>query len=168
MFSGQKGNYIEKDNPDPVDLYGRSKLLGEVHGEHCLTLRTSIIGRELQTKYGLIEWFLSQKSKAVKGFSRAIYTGFTTQVLAEIIANVIEQHPDLSGLWHVSSDPISKYDLLHLVNQAFQLDITIERDEAFVCDRSLDSSRFRQATGYQPPTWSEMITQLAHERKEMS
>jgi dTDP-4-dehydrorhamnose reductase len=165
VFSGGQGNYTEDDIPDPVDLYGRSKLLGEVNTSGCFTLRTSIIGRELYTRYGLIEWFLSQKGKHVKGYARAIYTGFTTSVLADLICRIVDHYPELSGVWHVSSDPISKYELLKLVNQVFKLNITIEKDEAFVCDRSLNSSRFRKAIGYTPPTWQEMITQLVLEEK---
>ena len=163
VFSGRQGNYREGDNPDPLDLYGRTKLLGEVSGPGCLTLRTSIIGRELKTQSGLIEWFLSQEGKTVKGFAEAIYSGFTTKVLADIIMMLIEKHPEMSGLWHVSSDQISKYDLLQLVKQTFKLDITIKKDETFICNRSLNSSRFRAAVDYTPPTWQEMITQLAHD-----
>ena len=163
VFSGRRGHYTEDDIPDPVDLYGQTKLLGEVTESGCLTLRTSIIGRELKGKYGLLEWFISQQRKMVKGYSRAIYTGFTTHVFAELIGNIIENHPDLSGIWHVSSEPISKYELLCLINEAFKLDITIAQDETFFCDRSLDSRRFCEATGYQPPAWSEMIADMAHD-----
>ena len=161
VFSGNKGNYTEQDNPDPVDLYGRTKLLGEVTSPNCLTIRTSIIGRELNSQNSLFEWFLSQKGKTVKGFDRAIYTGFTTQALSQIIEKIILEQPNLEGLWHISSDPITKYQLLNMMNQAFNLGITIEKDESFVCDRSLNSQKFRNFTGYTPPTWEEMIAQLA-------
>jgi len=161
VFSGNKGNYTEQDNPDPIDLYGRTKLLGEVTSPNCLTIRTSIIGRELNSQNSLVEWFISQKGKTVKGFDHAIYTGFTTQSLAQIIEKIILEQPDLEGLWHVSSDPITKYQLLNMMNQAFNLGITIEKDESFICDRSLNSQKFRGFTGYTPPTWEEMIAQLA-------
>ena len=161
VFSGLKGNYTEQDNPDPIDLYGRTKLLGEVTHNNSLTLRTSIIGRELNSQNSLVEWFLSQKGKIVKGYDRAIYTGFTTPVLAQIIEKIILEHPTLTGLWHVSSDPITKYQLLNIINQAFNLGITIEKDESFVCDRSLNSQKWRSLTGYSPPTWEEMINSLA-------
>ena len=161
VFSGNKGNYTEQDNPDPVDLYGRTKLLGEVTSPNCLTIRTSIIGRELNSQNSLVEWFLSQKGKTVKGFDRAIYTGFTTQALAQIIEKIILEHPNLEGLWHISSDPITKYQLLNMMNQAFNLGITIEKEETFICDRSLNSQKFRDFTGYTPPTWGKMIAQLA-------
>ena len=161
VFSGIKGNYTEDDNPDPIDLYGRTKLLGEITGHNCLTLRTSIIGRELHSQNSLVEWFLSQKGKTVKGYDKAIYTGFTTQTLAHIIEKIILEYPDLQGLWHVSSDPITKYQLLNMINKAFKLGITINRDEEFVCDRSLNSDRFRSEINYQPPSWEKMIDQLA-------
>jgi dTDP-4-dehydrorhamnose reductase len=161
VFSGKKGNYSEDDFADPVDLYGQSKLLGEVKYPGCLTLRTSMIGRELKGRFGLIEWFLGQKGKRVRGFAGAIYTGFTTLALANLIGDIIDNNPELSGLWHVSSDPISKYDLLSLVNQEFELGAEIERDQIFNSDRSLNSARFRIATGFKPPAWESMINQLA-------
>jgi dTDP-4-dehydrorhamnose reductase len=161
VFSGAKGNYRENDFSDAEDLYGRTKYLGEVHGRCCVTLRTSIIGRELETKSGLIEWFLQQRGQAIKGFRRAIYSGFTTHELARIIETVLLRHSSISGLWHVSARAISKYDLLKLAQQAFDWSGDIIPDEAFVCDRSLDSARFRTETGYQPPTWPQMLDELA-------
>ena len=163
VFSGRKGNYAENDYPDAEDLYGRTKLLGEVTYPDCLTLRTSIIGREMESKLGLIEWFISQRRKKIHGYAHAIYTGFTTQALADLIGNIIEAHPDLQGLWHVSSDPISKYDLLGLVNHGLDLEVTVEKDESFVCDRSLNSARFREATGLKPPSWKYMVSQMAND-----
>lgn len=161
VFSGRKGSYTEEDRSDAEDLYGRTKFLGEIHEPHCITLRTSIIGRELETKSGLIEWFLSQHGRSIKGFRRAIYTGFTTQELVRIIERVLLQHADLSGLWQVSSDPISKYDLLSLARKAFDWDGELVLDNDIVCDRSLSSLRFRQRTGYRPPSWPDMIEELA-------
>jgi dTDP-4-dehydrorhamnose reductase len=161
VFSGRRGRYTEDDPSDAEDLYGRTKFLGEVGGPACLTLRTSIIGRELRGQVALLEWFLQQRGRTVKGYARAIYTGVTTRTLAGVMADLLERHPDLSGLWQVASEPISKYELLQLVNRAFGLGATIERDESFVCDRSLDGSRFRQATGWQPPSWPQMVQELA-------
>lgn len=160
VFSGAKGGYVEADPSDATDLYGRTKYLGEVAYPHALTLRTSIIGRELKTRYGLVEWFLSQTAP-VRGFTRALYTGFTTDELARIVLEVVLPRPELSGLYHVSSDCISKYELLGLVKAAFHSSVPIEPEADFVCDRSLDSSRFRKATGYTPPTWLAMIRELA-------
>lgn len=165
VFSGKKGNYTEQDNPDPVDLYGRSKLLGEVIAPNCLTIRTSIIGRELHSQNSLVEWVISQKGKTIKGYNRAIYTGFTTLALAQILEKIILDHPNLEGLWHISSDPITKYQLLNMINQTFNLDSTIEKDKSFICDRSLNSDHFRKHTGYSPPSWEAMISQLATQVK---
>lgn len=161
VFSGLKGSYTEEDVSDAEDLYGRTKFLGEVHAPHCVTLRTSIIGRELETKSGLIEWFLSQHGRAIKGYRRAIYTGFTTLALARIVEEVLLRQRQLSGLWQVSSEPITKYDLLTLAQRAFDWQGNIVADDTFVCDRSLDSIRFRQQAGFTPPSWDSMLTELA-------
>ena len=163
VFSGKKGNYLESDESDAEDLYGRSKFLGEVaYPPHSITLRTSIVGRELKTRLGLIEWFLSQKDgDTIRGYKHAIYSGFTTDELSRIIMNNIIPYPELTGLYHVSSDPINKYDLLQIANQVFGRRIKILPDEDFFIDRSLDSTRFCQATGYQPPSWPEMIQEMA-------
>lgn len=160
VFSGRKGNYGERDVPDAEDIYGRTKLLGEVTNGDCLTLRTSMIGRELSGSHGLLEWFLSQEGKSIRGYKRAIFSGFTTKALSEIIARVIAEQPHLRGLWHVASDPISKFDLLTLLRQVFGLNIQIEPEEEFECDRSLNGDRFCQATGFRPPAWPDMIEQM--------
>ena len=161
VFSGKKGNYTEEDQSDAEDIYGRTKFLGEVSYPHCVTLRTSIIGRELKNKLGLIEWFLAQKGQ-INGYTKAIYSGFTTDELSRIIQNYVIPNPKLSGVYHVSSNPISKYDLLQLTKTAFhRTDIDILPEEQFFSDRSLNSSRFRSFTGYVPPTWEEMINELA-------
>jgi len=160
VFSGRTGNYNEDDLADAIDLYGRSKLLGEVSGTQVLTLRTSMIGRELAGVHGLVEWFLSQQGKSVRGFRRAVFSGFTTHALAETIARIIVEHPDLHGVYHLAAEPINKFDLLTMIKEAGGLKVEIEPDESFVCDRSLDGTRFRQATGFVPPLWSDMISQL--------
>lgn len=160
VFSGNKGNYCEEDQSDAQDLYGRTKFLGEVCYPHCVTLRTSIIGMELKNRLGLIEWFLAQEG-AIKGFKRAIYTGFTTDELSRIIENYVIPNPDLHGLYQVSSNPISKFDLLNLAKSAFDKKIEIIPDENFFSDRSLDSARFRALTGYQPPAWKTMLDEMA-------
>lgn len=159
VFSGTKGMYTENDPSDADDLYGRSKYLGEVDYPHCVTLRTSIIGHELSTSYSLIDWFLSREGK-VKGFTRAIYTGFPTVEMARIIAEYVIPNESLNGLYQVSSDPISKYDLLKLVAGQYGKRIEIEPFDDFHCDRSLDSTRFRQATGYTPPRWPELVKSM--------
>lgn len=163
VFSGKKGNYVESDQSDAEDLYGRSKFLGEVaYPPHSLTLRTSIIGHELKTRLGLIEWFLGQKDgETVRGYKRAIFSGFTTDEISRIIMDYVIPHPELTGLYHVSSEPIAKYDLLQLTKDVYGRNINILPDEDFTIDRSLDSTRFRQATGYRPPSWPDMIREMA-------
>lgn len=162
VFSGLRGCYTEDDLPDATDLYGRSKLLGEVvDSSHTLTLRTSIVGRELQGCNGLLEWFLSQRGARVRGFSRAIFSGLTTDTLAEVIGETIDRHPELHGLWHVSASPIDKLTLLRTFRDAAGVDVGLDPDESLVIDRSLDSSRFREATGWAPPSWDTMIANLA-------
>lgn len=161
VFSGKKGSYTEDDISDAEDLYGRTKVLGEAVGDGTMTLRTSFIGRELGSQLSLVDWFISQRGQKVNGYTQAIYTGFTSYALGTIIADILENHEDLSGLWHVSSDRINKYELLKLVNEAYDLGITIEPDVSVVIDRSLDSARFRRATGFVPTTWLEMVAQMA-------
>jgi len=161
VFSGDKGNYTETDVPDARDLYGKSKNLGEVSAENCLTLRTSIIGREIKTAHSLIEWFLSNRGGKIKGFVNAIYTGFPTVIFADILSDLIENHPNLEGLYHVSSEPIDKFNLLQLVNAAYDAQIDIEPFEDFRIDRSLDSTKFRTATGFNSLSWQDMINRMA-------
>jgi len=163
VFEGTRGNYTEGDRPDATDLYGKSKNLGEVVGDNCLTLRTSIIGRELTTSHGLVEWMLGNRGNSVDGYSNAIFSGFPTIVLADIISNLITDHPNLSGLYHLSSEPINKLDLLSLIKKSYGLDCEIKRYEDFHIDRSLDSTRLRQATGFEPTQWSEMIDRMAQD-----
>lgn len=161
VFSGCSGPYGQESAPDPVDLYGRSKLLGEVGGPSCLTIRTSLIGRELGAGTGLVEWLISRKGTRVSGYSRALFTGFPTAVAARIIGDIIGKHPDLDGCWHVASEPIAKYDLLNLLSASFGLDVDIQKDEDFVCDRRLDGVPFAHKTGFQAQPWPDMIRDMA-------
>ena len=163
VFSGRRGGYTEGDVPDPIDLYGRTKLLGELDEPGTLTIRTSIIGRELRSRVGLVEWFLSNRGGRVRGYRHAIFSGLTTRELARVLGDISENRPEMHGMWQLSSDPISKYDLLLLLNEAFAAGVTIEPDEEFSCDRSLDSSRFRAAVSYKPPSWPEMIRDLRND-----
>ncbi len=163
VFSGQRGRYAETDLPDAIDLYGRSKLLGEVSGNRSITLRTSIIGHELQSQHALINWFLAQEGRCF-GHRKAIFSGFPTVVLAEIIRDVIIPRDDLAGVFHVAAEPISKYDLLKLVAETYGKEIEIIPDDSVVIDRSLDSSRFNKISGFVPPSWPAMIAKM-HESK---
>ena len=161
VFSGRKGAYTEDDVPDPEDLYGRSKLLGEVDRPGCLTIRTSIFGRDFLKQDALLEWFLSNRGGRVKGYENAIYSGFPTQVLARIIGDLLADQPTLSGLVQVASAPISKYALLMMLKKSMGLDITIEAFDDPPCDRSLSAARFVAATGYTIPSWEEMVAEVA-------
>lgn len=160
VFSGRKGGYAESDVPDPVDFYGRSKLLGETDLPPALTLRTSIVGRELRRHGSLVDWFLQQPETTVRGFTGAIYSGVTTVEFARMIADVVIPDASLSGLFHVASEPITKFDLLRLVANTFNWKGTIEPDADFRCDRSLTADPFAAATGYRPPPWWQMIGEM--------
>lgn len=162
VFSGKRGGYTETDASDAEDLYGRTKYLGEVADlPHVITLRSSIIGRELGTAFSLVDWFLSQRDRTIQGYRRAIYTGFTTLEMARIVERVLIASPGFSGLWQVASEPINKYELLLLLREKFGLPVEINAYDGFSCDRSLDGSRFKAATGYVAPAWPEMIAELA-------
>jgi dTDP-4-dehydrorhamnose reductase len=159
VFSGNKGGYTEEDLPDATDLYGRSKLLGEVDYPNAITLRTSIIGHELESSRSLVNWFLSQTG-SVKGFRHAIFSGLPTVEIARVIHDHVLPNTSLRGLYHLSVDPINKYDLLNLVAQTYGKSIDIVPDDSLVIDRSLDSGKFRKATGYVPKPWPELIQDM--------
>jgi dTDP-4-dehydrorhamnose reductase len=156
IFSGSKGLYTEADAPDAEDLYGRSKFLGEVDYPNAITLRTSIIGHELDSAHSLVGWFLAQEGQ-VKGYQRAVFSGLPTVEIARLIRDYVIPHPELRGVYHVSADPINKFDLLHLVAKVYGKKIEIVPTESLVIDRSLDSTRFRQATGFAPKPWPDLV-----------
>ncbi len=161
VFDGSRGAYRECDLPTAQDLYGRTKLLGELHEPHTITLRTSIIGHELAGSRSLVNWFLAQ-SGSVKGFTHAIFSGLPTVVLARLMRDVVLPNVALQGLYHVAAEPISKFDLLTLIAQVYGKQIDIEPDASLVIDRSLDACRFRDASGYVVPSWPQLI-QSMHE-----
>lgn len=163
VFSGRKGNYAESDTPDPPDLYGRSKLLGEITWANCLTIRTSFFGLSPR-RSGLVDWLLQQQGRTIKGYTRSVFSGLYVMTLARLIANVIGQETFLTGLYHVGTYAISKYDLLVALARTLEVDVTIEPVDVPVLDRSLDSSRFRALTGFMPPSWDEMITELVNDK----
>ncbi|MFC3940607.1 SDR family NAD(P)-dependent oxidoreductase [Pseudomonas gingeri NCPPB 3146 = LMG 5327] len=161
VFSGRKGGYRESDLSDAEDLYGKSKYIGEVHDlPNVITLRTSIIGHELGSTYSLVDWFLAQE-RSVRGFSQAIFSGLPTAELARVMKDFVLPHPELNGLYHVAAEPIAKLDLLTLIASQYGKSIEIHPDAALVIDRSLNSERFTQATGYIAPTWPRLI-ELMH------
>lgn len=159
VFNGSKGGYLDDDIPDAQDLYGISKRLGEVDYTNAITLRTSIIGHELDGSRSLVDWFLSQK-ESVKGFSKAVFSGLPTVEIARIIKDYVIPNEKLHGVYHVSADPINKYDLLKLLANIYGHDTKVIKDVKFIIDRSLNSSRFRDITGFKPVPWDEMITRM--------
>lgn len=163
VFNGAKGMYLESDAPDAYDLYGRSKLLGEVDYQNAITLRTSIIGHELNSANALIDWFLSQDG-SVKGFRHAIFSGLPAVELARIMREHVLPHPELHGLYHVSAEPIAKYNLLKLVAEVYGKTIEIIADDEIKIDRSLNSNRFRRETNYSPASWPELINIMHRSR----
>lgn len=163
VFSGAKGPYKITDPSDVNDLYGMSKFMGEVKHEGALTIRSSIIGREFMKPTGLLEWFLSQKGRSVGGYKNALYTGLTTNAMADLIDYIIQNHPKLYGLYQVASEDISKYELLNIINKIYKTNITINEDNGFYCDRRLDGEEFIKKTGWHPQTWEEMIKTMFDE-----
>ena len=163
VFSGNKGHYTENDPSDADDLYGKTKYLGEIDYPGCLTIRTSIIGRELNTTHGLIEWFLSQQGKKISGYKKAVFSGLTTNALSEIISQIIYEYPEIKGVHQIASEPISKYDLLNLVKKTYHVPISIELDETVINDRSLNPNKFKSKTDIVIPSWEKMIDQMYHD-----
>ncbi len=160
VFSGRTGAYTESDPSDAEDLYGKSKFIGELHDlKHAITIRTSIIGHELNSNFALVDWFLSQTG-AVRGFAKAIFSGLPTVELASVIKDCVLTHPELHGLYHVAAAPITKLELLRLISRQYKKEIDIVPDECLVIDRSLNYERFRQATGYVAPAWPDLIEKM--------
>ncbi len=159
VFSGKRGFYNEMDSPEPIDIYGRSKLLGEINNENCITIRKSVIGHELNSKKGLLEWFLAQKNK-VEGYKKAIFSGLTVQELARVIDFYIIPNRNLKGIFHISRELISKYDLLEMIADVYKKSIEIVPNELISIDRSLNSSCFNNITGYKTKAWPDLIKSM--------
>lgn len=162
VFSGAAGPYGPDAPADAPDLYGRTKRMGEVAGPGCLTIRSSIIGHELKGHVSLVDWFLSRRDQDAKGFSRALYTGLPTVVMAELVARALDEWRDLDGVWQAASEAISKLDLLALINAEYGLGVRLARDADFHCDRRLDGRAFTARTGWRAPDWPDMV-RLMHE-----
>ena len=160
VFQGTPGIKRLSDTPNATDLYGLSKFLGEVAHGSSLTLRTSIVGRQLFGSESLLEWAISQRGTTVNGYKNAIYTGLTTNRISLIIKKVIEDFPELSGIYQVASSPISKFELISKINNLLQLNLSIEPDTNFYCDRTLDGTKFNKLTNIEIPSWDEMLTEF--------
>ena len=163
VFSGRTGAYTEEDVSDAADLYGKTKYLGEVHYPGTLTVRTSIVGRELFSSLSLVDWFLSQEGERVRGFTKVRYSGLSTIAFARELLRLVTEFPMLEGLYHVASSPISKYDLLCLVRDAYGVSVDIQPFDGVVSDRTMRSDAYRRATGFVAPSWPEMITEMARD-----
>ncbi len=167
VFSGEleaPRRYTEEHTADARDLYGLSKLLGEVNAPGALTIRTSIIGWELERASGLLEWLVSEAGKPVRGFAGALFSGLTTRALTGVIEELLVEHRSLDGLYHVASEPISKFDLLVALDEALGLGCSIERVDEPRINRALDPSRFQEATAIEIPSWESMIASYPSER----
>lgn len=164
VFNGKNDFYNELSSPSANDTYGKTKYLGEVIGEHCLTIRGSMIGRELYGKSELLEWALSQSGKTILGYKNVSYSGVTTSTMADLIEKIILSGTLLTGLWHVSSMPISKFDLLVKINNAFNLKMKINEESDHCSKKNLNSDKIKKQLGFVCPSWDEMITQLVTEK----
>ena len=160
VFSGDKGNYNDLDLPDAKDNYGKSKGEGEINSKSTLTIRSSMIGREIYNKTELLEWVISNKNKKIKGFDNVIYSGVTTFWMSKTVNEIIKNYPDLYGIYNISSPPISKYNLITIINTYFNLNIEIERDSSYYSNKSLNSDRFFSETNFKKPNWDEMLSNL--------
>ena len=165
VFSGISGNYVESDQADPIDTYGKSKLQGEIVDKTNLTLRTSHIGRELSVRKSFAEWVLSQKGKQVNGYRHAIYSGLTTQELSKVISAIIVEAPKAVGLFHISSESISKLEIINKLNELLDLQIKVIPDDSVQIDRSLNSNRFWEMMNLQPQNWDAMLTDFYQDQK---
>jgi dTDP-4-dehydrorhamnose reductase len=160
VFSGTKGSiYKENDFSDAEDIYGKTKFLGEVAYDHCVTMRTSIIGHGLEAHASLADWFLAQSGE-IQGYTKVIYSGLPTVEIARIIGEYIIPNKRLKGLYQVSAEPIPKYELLQLIAKIYGKKIIITPVDKPANDRSLDSNRFRKYAKYTPPSWPILIKKM--------
>lgn len=166
VFSGRKGDYFENDFKDAYDNYGLTKSLGEVNNSaNAITLRGSMIGRELENKTELLEWFLLQSFNTITGYSKVIYSGITTIQMAKIVQTLIESFPYLSGVFNVSSVPISKFMLLTLFENEFKIGSEIISDDSIVSNKNLISNKLYSILNIPIPNWDDMINQLGEDCK---
>ena len=160
VFSGNEGSYLEDATPNALDYYGKTKGLGEINSKSSLTIRSSMIGPELFNKTELFEWIINNKEKEINGFSRVMYSGVTTVYMAKLVADLIDNHKNLSGIYNIASKPISKFELLHLINDNFDLGLIINDDKTVISNKTLNASKIEKEIGLQPPSWDELIFEL--------
>ena len=160
VFSGSEGSYLEDATPNALDYYGKTKGLGEINSKSSLTIRSSMIGPELYNKTELFEWIINNKEKEINGFSRVMYSGVTTVYMARLLADLIDNHKNLSGIYNIASKPISKFELLHLINDNFDLGLIINDNKTVISNKTLNASKIEKVIGFQPPSWDELIFEL--------
>ena len=160
VFSGNEGSYLEDATPNALDYYGKTKGLGEINSKSSLTIRSSMIGPELFNKTELFEWIINNKEKEINGFSRVMYSGVTTVYMARLLANLIDNHKNLNGIYNVASKPINKFELLHLINDNFDLGLIINDDKTVISNKTLNASKLEKEIGQQSPSWDELIFEL--------
>lgn len=165
VFDGKIGNYTESSLTTAEDIYGRTKALGEITYNHTLTIRSSFIGQELFDRTELLDWFLSQDGKVIKGFKNTFYSGVSTIFMAKVIKEIILNFPDLFGLYQLApGNPISKFELLSIAKESFNINVDIIADELHVHHPTLDSSKLKTEIDLTVPSWKEMMDELASEK----
>ena len=166
VYSGNKGDYLDNDIPDAEDNYGKSKAIGEVNSKNTLTIRSSMVGREIFNKTELFEWVVSNKNKKINGFENVVYSGVTTLWMSKTVIKILKEFPDLTGIYNISSESISKFDLICKINNRFGLNIDIESDKSFFSNKSLNSNKFFLKTNLEKPNWDEMLLWLYNDSIE--
>ena len=160
VFSGNRGNYQDDDFADADDIYGKSKALGEVNSPNTLTIRCSMIGRELYNFTELFEWLKKNKNKKIEGYSKVFYSGITTVRMGKILNQILNKNLNLSGVYNISSTPISKFDLLVKLSNAFNLNVDIKQNKNNKSNKVLISEKFTEITGIYPPNWDDLISEF--------
>lgn len=161
VFNGSKGNYKETDYSDCYDFYGKTKFIGEPNNNKTIVIRTSIIGHELNSKFGLLEWFLNKK-QFVKGYKNFFFSGFPTVEIAEILHNYILKKKTIkSGLYHLGSRKISKFNLLKIIKKIYnKKDIVVNPCYKPIVNKTLNSEYFKKKTNYSCPPWKDLIKKM--------
>ena len=166
VFNGKQGMYTEEDPPNATHIYGQTRLLGEVFADNVLVLRGSVIGRELIQHSSLLDWFLRQQGSEINGFTHAIYSGLSSVETVRVVQMIISIKPSLTGLYHIASKPINKYNLLKLAQKNFGIKVTIHKQNKYFVNRSLAAEKIKYALGYVAPSWSSMMKELAEENEQ--
>jgi len=163
VFDGKRGNYSEQDKPSAKDIYGLSKCRGELKGKKVITIRTSVIGHEVSSKNGLLEWFLNQK-KSCLGFANCYFSGLTSYEIYNFISRYLLKS-EISGLIHLSSSPISKFKLLKIISSVYKKKILIKKDLKLKINRVLNSNLIKKKLLYKAPSWTRMIKEMYKNKK---